>query len=181
MLRRVLALTFLLSLSTGVMGQPGEDSRTPGSTITEAKWADYAQMYEPSPLCAKDEVTLWTCESSRGKTFSLCASEHVTRDSGYFQYRASKKGRLVFSYPEVKSPPFQRFTYLFGASGNASLEFANAGYRYSLNDPLRSGASIFVTAPGGRTKEIACERGGGTLQINYTMRLMFDSGVWPYP
>lgn len=169
---------FLLWLSTIAIAQLGGDSRTPGSTITEAKWADYAAMYEPSPLCAKDEITLWTCEGSRGMTFALCATEHVTRDAGYFQYRAAKKGRLVFLYPEAKSPPLGRFTYFSGASGDASLGFTNAGYEYSLNDPLRSGASIFVTTPSGRTKEIACERGGGTLQVNYTMRLMYDSGVW---
>jgi hypothetical protein len=178
---RIIAPTLLLSLSTVAIAQPGGDSGTPVSTIAEARWADYSGMYEPSPLCAQDEITLWTCESSRGRTFSLCASEHVTREAGYFQYRASKKGRIVFTYPQTKLPPLGRFTYFFGMSGDASLDFAHAGYEYTLSDPLRSGASILVTRPGGDTREIKCERGGGTLQVNYTMRLMYGAGLMSDP
>jgi hypothetical protein len=181
-MRIALVATSLLATASAIaLAQPEADPRTPVSTITGAQWTDYASMYPRSPLCAEEEVTLWSCVASRGRAHALCSSKTVTRDTGYFQYRASRKGRLVFSYPESRSPPRGRFTYYSGMSGDASLDFANAGYQYSLVDPLRGRASILVTSPGGRSTEIACDHGGATLQLNYTLRLMYDSGVWSDP
>lgn len=148
----------------------------PVESIRNATWEESRNEYPISPLCTSDEITLWTCSAGK-RTYSLCSSRVVTRVRGYMQYRASKAGRTILTYPADKRPPAGAFTYTSYANGNASLEFLNDGYRYSLVDPLRSESSILVNAPSGKTTEIACG-GNQTLQLNYTLRLMYDSGVW---
>jgi hypothetical protein len=151
---------------------------TPVSSITNATWAQYSGEYQQSPLCAKDEITLWSCETGK-RAYSLCSSRTVTRTTGYMQYRAASAGKVVFTYPAEKKPPLGSFVYNSFGNGNASIEFTNNGYGYTLFDPLREGSSIRVSppAPSGKPTEIKCG-GNQTLQVNYTMRLMYDAGVW---
>lgn len=151
---------------------------SPPSTITGATWEQYQKEYLQSPLCSQEEITLWTC-SVRSRVYSLCASRTVTRTSGYLQYRAATRGKVTFTYPADKKPPFGLFTYSPTANGDASVSFTNQGYEYTLFDSLRGASSILVTAaaPSGKSTEITCP-GNQTLQVNYTMRLMYDSGVW---
>lgn len=151
---------------------------TPVSSITEATWQQYRAEYRQSPLCGKDEIALWSCEVGK-RAYALCASQVVTRTSGYMQYRASNRGKTVFAYPAERTPPLGSFVYRTSANGDAFVEFTNDGYGYTLVDPLRTDSSILVStpAPPGKTAEIRCP-GNQTLQVNYTMRLMYDSGVW---
>ncbi|WP_295969224.1 hypothetical protein [uncultured Xanthomonas sp.] len=153
----------------------------PVPSITQATLKESESEYQHSPLCDKEELTLWTCQT-RKRVFSLCSSKVVNRTSGYLQYRASEGGKLVLQYPAEKKPPTGLFTYRSFLNGNASIEFSNGGYRYSLFDPLRSGSSILVSPPdtSGKDTEIACGP-NQTLQLNYTMRLMYDSGLWADP
>ena len=166
-------LVLALTTST-VLAQP----HVPVTSITGATLDQYRDMYQQSPLCTKAEITLWTCES-RKRVFSLCSSPVVTRTTGYLQYRASNAGKPTFAYPAIKTPPLGLFKYHAFGNGNASIEFTNNGYHYSLGDPLRDKSSIVVSAPGvsGKETEIACGA-NQTLQVNYTMRLMYDAGVW---
>jgi len=180
MILKFIAAVFLLLPSTISLAQQDEEiNRVPGSTITEAKWSDYKDMYDSSPLCGKEEMTLWTCEANK-KRYSLCSSRTVTRNSGYIQYRVSEAGHPTFFFPDSKTPPFGIFSYQSSLNGDASLSFSNGGYEYSLADPLRGKSFITVTAdsPQSRSVEIPCKSGGQTLQINYTMRLMYDAGIW---
>jgi len=169
----VLFLVLGLSSST-VLAQ----AHTPVPSITQATLGQYRDQYGQSPICTKDELTLWSCEISK-RVFSLCSSQTATRTTGYLQYRASTAGKVTFTYPATKVPPRGLFKYDSYPNGNASIEFTNKGYRYSLVDPLRDKSSIVVSAPGasGKETEIACGP-NQTLQVNYTMRLMHDFGVW---
>jgi hypothetical protein len=153
-------------------------THTPLPSIATATFDQYHGEYQESPLCAKDEITLWTCQANK-RVFSLCSSRVATRTTGYLQYRASNAGKVTFSYPALKAPPLHAFQYHSFANGDASVEFSNDGYNYSLIDPLRGNSSILVSVPGAsrKTTEIACG-GNQTLQVNYTMRLMYDFGVW---
>jgi hypothetical protein len=154
-----------------------QESR-PGSAITEATWDEYQHMYGHSPLCDRQEITLWTCASHKS-VFSLCSSQVVNRTSGYVQYRASKGGKVVFAFPATKSPPRGFFTYNIWGNGDASIEFSSNGYRYNLIDPMRGSSSVVVSHSRSRaqTTNIACAP-NQTLQVNYTLRLLYDSGVW---
>ncbi len=153
-------------------------AHAPVPSITDATLDQYRDMYQQSPLCTKAEITLWSCETSK-RVFSLCSSPIVTRTTGYLQYRASNAGKPTFAFPSIKAPPHGLFKYHAFGNGNASIEFTNNGYHYSLEDPLRDQSSIVVTTPGasGKKTEIACGP-NQTLQVNYTMRLMYDAGVW---
>lgn len=154
------------------------EQRTPVDSITTATWEQYRAEYWPSPLCGEDEITLWSCEAGK-RAYALCASRVVTRSAGYLQYRAARHGKLEFTYPQQKKPPLGSFTYQSFANGNASVEFSNGGYGYTLVDPLRQASSILVTPPSGQGKQIEISCGGNqTLQVNYTMRLMYDAGIW---
>lgn len=148
----------------------------PAVNIQGATWQEYSHNYPVSPLCAEDEISLWSCSTGK-RNYSLCSSREVTRTQGYLQYLVSKAGKTEFTYPPTKRPPAGIFTYHSYPNGNASIEFVNNGYRYRLLDPLRSDSSISVVSPSGESTEIACS-GNQTLQINYTMRLMYDSGIW---
>lgn len=148
----------------------------PVDPIREATWQAYSHYYPGSRLCSTDEITLWSCSTGK-REYSLCSSHALTRAHGYMQYRAAKAGKTVFTYPAAKRPPIGMFTYSAFGNGDASVQFMNKSHRYSLIDPLRSESSILIEAPDGKTTEIACS-GNQTLQVNYTMRLMHDSGVW---
>lgn len=144
--------------------------------IHKATWEQYRQEYPASPLCGKEEITLWSCSAGRHE-YSFCASQIVTRTEGYMQYRASKSGKIVFTYPATKQQPKGFFEYISNQNGDASIEFSNGGYRYNLVDPLRGSSSIIINTPDNKTTTIQCGI-NQTLQINYTMRLMYDSGIW---
>lgn len=151
---------------------------SPVPSITNATLEHYRDQYQQSPLCRRDELTLWSCETGK-QVFSLCSSQTATRTKGYIQYRSSKEGKLRFVFPAAKVHPSGLFKCTSFGNGNASVEFDNNGYRYSLEDPLRGPSTILVSAPGpsGKTTEIACGP-NQTLQLNYSMRLMHDFGLW---
>ncbi len=156
-----------------------EADNAPVDSITGARWADYQGMYEQSPFCAEDEITLWRCDKG-SRHYVLCASQQVSKTSGYLQYHAFKGEREVFVYPATKRPPLGYFAYTSSANGDASLAFDNGGYHYQLIDPLRGTSYIDVSAsdPQKPGAEIACESSNQSLQINYSMRLMYAAGIW---
>ena len=145
-------------------------------TIRKARLEDHLPLYTRSPLCEPNELTLWSC-SIKKREYALCSSRAVSRSAGYFQYRASRSGKTVFVYPTARQSPAASFVYQAFPNGNASVEFVNDGYRYRLLDPLRDDSSILVTSSKGQSSETACG-GNQTLQLNYTMRLMHEAGVW---
>jgi hypothetical protein len=165
----------LLLAASSVYAQDG----APVPSIKNATWAEHASLYGKSALCGSDEITLWSCET-RERRYALCSSVVVNRSSGYVQYRAVESGKATLTFPATRRPPLGNFTYASSANGDASVDFKNGGYTYSLVDPLRGNSSIFVTGPGesGPTSEIKCDSGNQTLQINYTMKLIYDAGLW---
>lgn len=64
----LLFLVLALTTST-VLAQANK----PAASITEATLDQYRGKYLESPLCSKDEITLWTCETNK-RIFSLCSS-----------------------------------------------------------------------------------------------------------
>jgi hypothetical protein len=180
MIPKIFGATLLvLTASISFAQQNSAGDHVPGSTITGAKLSEYRKEYGSSTLCGRDEIVLWTCEVKRS-VYSLCSSPSITRTTGYLQYRASKPGRTNFSFPASKMPPLGHFQYSSGGSGNASISFENGMYEYDLNDPLRTQSSLTVTkkGPKSHTREIVCDNSNTTLQVNYTIKLMYDAGIW---
>lgn len=156
----------------------GAQDHTLLPSIAGAAYAQYRGEYGQSPVCMKDEITLWSC-ATKQRVFSLCSSQTGSRTTGYLQYRASDAGKLTFVYPATKMPPLGLFKYNASANGDAFIEFSNKGYQYRLGDPLRGASVIEVSslATPAKTTTIACGP-NQTLQVNYSMRLMHDFGVW---
>lgn len=148
----------------------------PADAISEAKWSDYAEHYPVSALCTDDEVTLWSCGFEQ-REFALCSSREMSRDAGHLQYRVAEAGAVVFVYPEVKQPPAGLFTFETFANGDAALGFVHDGQRYAVVDRLRGEGSVTVRAADGSSDEVDCA-GNQTLQLNYTLRLMHEAGMW---
>lgn len=179
MVFKVIFLTLSLAVSTSYFAQTKDERRRPISNISDATWEEYKAMYGTSKYCSKEEITLWSCETS-GKTYLLCSSTYVRKGSGYIQYRVAANGKTIFTYPSLKTPPFGSFSYQTSANGDASLDFSHGGFDYSLMDSMRGKSQISVTQkePPHRSSQISCKNGNQTLQVNYTMRLMFDAGIW---
>jgi hypothetical protein len=154
------------------------DEFTPVASVKRATWQQYQNEYQKSTLCNNEEIALWNCKI-KTRSYSLCSSKIVTRTLGYMQYRASNRGKVEFTYPPMKVPPKGYFLYNSSANGDASIEFTSKGYSYTLFDPLRGASSLVIEPPAALTKivEIKCPP-NQTLQVNYTMRLMLDSGIW---
>jgi hypothetical protein len=171
-------LAAVLFLVLGWASSPIVAQEKPSApSIPQATLDQYRAMYSDSPLCANNEVTLWTC-TNKNRIFSLCSSQTASRTTGYLQYRASNNGKLTLSYPAVNTPPLRLFEYNLAGNGDAYVEFTNNGYHYTLIDPLRSASMIRVSPPGasGKETEITCGP-NQSLQINFTMRLMSDFGL----
>lgn len=173
-----LAFSLIFITPTSFAQQEAGDKQ-PISSITDATWEQYKGEYSNSPLCGGEEITLWSCETPK-KTYSLCSSTQVDQKKGYIQYRVSENGKTVFTFPSSKRQPAGLFTYRSFPNGDASIQFSNGNFNYRLIDPLRESSAISVTAKKTQNSvsDISCNNSNQTLQVNYTMRLMFDAGIW---
>jgi len=173
LLSTLMVLAFGLTVSSA-----RAQNHAPVPSIAHADFEQYRGEYGQSALCTTQEITLWSCETKQ-RVYSLCSSRTASRTTGYLQYRASNAGKVTFVYPATKVPPLGLFKYASSPNGDASIDFTNKGYAYSLGDPLRGKSVITVSsiAAPGKTTHVACGP-NQTLQVNYTMRLMDEFGVW---
>ena len=84
---------------------------------------------------------------------------------------------MVLVYPEAKQPPAGLFAFMVSSDGDAAIEFEHQGDRYALVDALRGGSAVVVQSPAGPKERTSCGS-NQTLQVNYTLRLMHESGIW---
>lgn len=173
---RILLLIIGTAMSPGAFSQPTTDNGS--SNITNAQWADYKKQYPVSPLCASDEITLWTCEG-RKKIYSLCSSREVTATTGYIQYRAGNRQKVPFQFPAQKRQPKGTFEYESSITGDAMVTFKNGDFTYDLYDPLRDASYIVVSRGTGNEKgtQISCDNPNQSLQLNYTIKMMREAGI----
>ena len=108
---------------------------------------------------------------------ALCSTPLLDETTGHIQYRVAEGGHVRFVYPTGKVPPAGHFAYRTSANGDAFLDFSDGGSGYSLADPLRGPSEVSTSAATRRTT-VECENANQSLQINYTMRLMYDAGLW---
>ena len=126
-------------------------------------------------LCEPEERTLWSCERM-GKTYALCASRSADASAGYMQYRVGNVGAVEFSYPEALKHPKSAFRFSLLAKG-ASLAFENAGYDYSIYEPLMGRTTINVRKNDRDLSTFECESATETLTLTTTINRMEDWGI----
>lgn len=115
--------------------------------------------------CDINENVAWSCKVG-GKVISVCASEPVSGDSGYIQYRIGKPPRTELVYPAKMLPPRGRFAYRLTPQGDVSLSFSNGGFDYEVYDILRSEEDGVIVSKGGKeVAHIRCNGGGTGMEI----------------
>ena len=115
--------------------------------------------------CDINENVAWSCKAG-GKVISVCASDPVSGDEGYIQYRIGKPPRTELVYPAKQVPPRGKFAFRLTPQGDVSLRFSNAGYDYEVYDILRSEEDGVIVSKGGKeVAHIRCNGGGTGMQI----------------
>ena len=85
--------------------------------------------------CRSREQILFSCKMSKKKILSLCASNDLSRDTGYLQYRFGKAGKIELEYPnELKNSQkaFQFSRYTRPGTTYLRLKFTNQRTTYSI-------------------------------------------------
>lgn len=135
----------------------------------------YFQSAYAMTMCNPDEVVIWSC-SKKNNIYSVCASKDLSIKAGYMLYRAAKKGKIVFKYPETKSHPSTVFHFSLLAKG-AMLSFNNNEYKYKLFEGLMGGPSIVVSKNGKTIQDIECEAGSDTLTLTPIQKILAGAGI----
>jgi len=88
-------------------------------------------------LCAKDEKTIWSCETTGRKIVSICGSRELNKERGYLQYRFGRPGRVELEYPRQRQntqTAFSYFRYTRPLVTYLGLRFQTGGYDYEVYD-----------------------------------------------
>jgi hypothetical protein len=126
-------------------------------------------------LCGSQEQTIWSC-STKQKSFAICASVPLSKESGYMQYRAARGNRIDFVYPRTKRHPSGLFVFHLHRNG-ASVDFENRGFQYSVFEPMKGTAQIDVVPPKGEMQFVKCDEASDTLTLNSTIEQMKSAGL----
>jgi hypothetical protein len=115
-------------------------------------------------LCAPDEKTVWSCETTHRKIASICSSRQLDDHSGYVQYRFGRPGRVELEFPHQRQNTQSSFTYKRYTRPLVTylaIKFTAGGHTYKIYDqfndeekPRRREAYISVLAPGGGAKTV---------------------------
>jgi len=143
MKRKRIFLPLLLTFAAGCSADAFPESSSKGAAVTaptESKDVAAAPTVQGSAppaaarsMCAAQEVVLYSCETTKGSTVSLCASQGVGADQGYLYYAYGSPGNPELIFPGEKRPPndFRRTQLTFaGSTGGYAYSFENGGYRY---------------------------------------------------
>ena len=141
MKRKRIFLPLLLTFAAGCSAETPAESSSKGAAVATPTVNDGAALTVPvsappaaaRSMCAAQEAVLFSCETTKGKQVSLCASRGVSADQGhlYYAYGSPENPELVF--PGEKRPPtdFKRTQLTFaGSTGGYAYSFENGGYRY---------------------------------------------------
>lgn len=135
--------------------------------LTAEKTLVTEDLIVPKSLCSKTEQTIWSCTTTKNKIASVCASQGLTSEKGYLQYRFGTKGKIELELPEKRegSQNFFKYSrYTRPLVTMLQLTFAKGDYAYEIHDddnseekpPLRA-ASIDITKSGSqKTSSVVC-------------------------
>lgn len=173
------ALTIAIGLAVAGLSPPvGKPAAAQPSETQEAERAVDAPLLPTRPSVGKqlsdwfgathcdiNENVAWSCKVGE-RVISVCASDPISGDTGYIQYRIGRPPRTELVYPANKAPPRGRFAYRLTPQGDTSLSFSNGGYDYEVYDILRSEEDGVRVSKGGKTvAHIRCNGGGSGFEI----------------
>jgi hypothetical protein len=121
-------------------------------------------------LCARDEKTVWSCETTNRKIASICSSRQLDEHRGYVQYRFGRPGQVELVFPQQRQDTQSGFTYKRYTRPLVTylaIRFTTGGYTYKIYDrfndeerPARRDAYTSVVAPGegAKTVDLNCRK-----------------------
>ena len=118
-----------------------------------------AGALQPNSLCAKDERIIFSCPIKRpARIVSVCASQDLTSDRGYLQYRFGLPEKVELEFPKDLKDSQKKFQYSHYFRARVDLteiSFTINGYEYQVTDdyngeekPAQTIQGVSVTAPG---------------------------------
>ena len=122
-----------------------------------------AEPAKATSLCARDEKTIWSCETTKRKIVSICSSSQLDKQSGYVQYRFGLPGHVELEYPQQREntqTAFAYFRYTRPLVTYLGLRFKIKEYDYEVydnsNEEERGGseAGVKVTPAGNTDREV---------------------------
>lgn len=113
-------------------------------------------------LCKTNEKVLFNCQmASADKTLSVCASDDLTNNSGYLQYRyGSDANTIDMRFPKDRSTSQSVFSY-----STQGLSFNNGSIKYRVYTQGSAGIKTFWARDPSRNKTLPC-RGTVTNQLS---------------
>ena len=145
----MLALTLIGLLSYAALSSRGESAA-----------ASQTAKLRPGTLCATSERVIFSCPIRRpAKIVSLCASQDLSSEKGYLQYRFGLPGKIDLEYPAERNGTQEKFhyTHYFRARVDLTeISFTNDGYEYEITDdyngeekPAQTIQGVVVRGSGG--------------------------------
>lgn len=134
------------------------------ATMTNSAGLAQSRQQEPT-LCRAEEQIIFSCGVAGQKIASVCATNKVSKTSGYFQYRFGKAGKIELQYPADLSNSVSKFRFSGSAmsgGGRYHLRFTNEGYEYIVYDTQSRGAEwagILVRKGGKVASHLKCRIG----------------------
>jgi hypothetical protein len=165
MSKTILILALLLAACCSVPAQSshartGTPSFNPSLPVHGSINAEPAKA---TSLCARDEKTIWSCETTKRKIVSICSSGQLDKQSGYVQYRFGLPGHVELEYPQQRQntqTAFAYFRYTRPLVTYLGLRFKIKEYDYEVydnsNEEERGGseAGVKVTPSGNTDREV---------------------------
>jgi hypothetical protein len=118
-------------------------------------------------LCETGETVVFSCATG-ARVASVCASNYISKTSGYLQYRFGQKDKVEMSYPLATAKPAELFesgTLIYSGGGGAWLRFSNGPFRYSIFSAIgkwgpkgqpAEAAGVFVEKDGRNVANLPC-------------------------
>jgi hypothetical protein len=171
----VAACTAATAQTSGV--QESDAAATASSSVTLSTsvsslahgWTS-ADSSRVASLCARDEKTIWSCETTNRKIASICSSAQLDEHRGYVQYRFGRAGHVELEFPQKRQNTQSEFTYKRYTRPLVTylaIRFRSDGYTYKIYDqfndeerPARREAYISVVPPGegARSLDLNCRQ-----------------------
>lgn len=167
--KTILILTLLLMTCLSVFAQSshartGTQSFNPSLAASHVSGSINAEPVKATSLCARDEKTIWSCETTKRKIVSICSSGQLDKQSGYVQYRFGLPGHVELEYPQQREntqTAFAYFRYTRPLVTYLGLRFKIKEYDYEVydnsNEEERGGSSeagVTVTPAGNTAKAV---------------------------
>jgi hypothetical protein len=111
-----------------------------------------ASATQPNTLCAQGERVIFSCALRQtAKVVSVCASQDLTNEKGYLQYRFGRPGKIELEFPKDRANTQQQFEYSHYFRARVDLteiNFTVDGVSYSVFDDYQGEEKPAVSEQG---------------------------------